>query len=164
MTYLKASLTLLLLLFSPLLGAQTLYKSTGPNGEVIYSAKPLTGTRIERTLEYTPGPSNPLPDYVLRFKGEIMKKHGQKSAQGALDQNQVHLFTTSWCGYCRRAKAYLAKKQVAYTEHDVETPAGMAVLAQIDGAGHGVPVLVWHGQKLYGFSEPSYEALFSAAP
>lgn len=162
MKYLKA-LGALLLLFGAPLGAQTLYKSTGPNGEVIYSAKPLTGARVEKTLEYTPGPSNPLPDYVLRFKEEITKKLGQKAAHGALDQNQVHLFTTSWCGYCHRAKAYLAKKQVAYIEHDVETPAGMEALVQVDGAGHGVPVLVWRGQKLYGFSEPNYAALFDAA-
>lgn len=144
------------------LGAQTLYKSTGPNGEVIYSAKPLAGTQIEKTLSYTPGPTSPLPDYVLRFKEDLEKKLANKAGKGVANTDEVQLFTTSWCGYCRRAKAFLAKKQIAYTEHDVETPAGMEALVQAGEKGRGgVPVLVWRGQKIHGFAEDTYEALFS---
>lgn len=33
----------------------------------------------------------------------------------------VTLYTTSWCGYCLRAKALLDRKGVAYHEIDVDT-------------------------------------------
>ncbi|MEA2934042.1 MAG: glutaredoxin 3 [Variibacter sp.] len=31
----------------------------------------------------------------------------------------VEIYTTPWCGYCRAAKALLARKGLAYTEIDV---------------------------------------------
>lgn len=157
----KISIFLALLLFTGLLGAQTLYKSTGPNGEVIYSAKPPADAHVEKTLTYTPGPSSPLPDYVLRYMAEMEKKMSKKAAKGVGNSQEVQLFTASWCGFCRRAKAYLAKKQIAYTEYDVETPAGMEALVQVGEKGQGVPVLVWQDEKVHGFSEPTYDALFS---
>lgn len=152
---------LALLLLAAQSGAQMLYKSTGRNGEVIYSAKPPPDAHVEKTLNYIPGPSSPLPDYVLRFMAELEKKASKNAAKGVASTNEVQLFTASWCGFCRRAKAYLAKKQITYTEYDVETPAGMEALVQAGEKGRGVPVLVWQGQKLHGFSEPAYEALFS---
>lgn len=33
----------------------------------------------------------------------------------------VTIYTTSWCPYCQAAKALLSKKNVAFTEIDVET-------------------------------------------
>lgn len=141
-------------------GAQTLYKLIGPNGEVIYSAKPPANAHVAKTLNYIPGPSSPLPDYVLRFMAEMEKK-ASKKAKGVANANEVQLFTAAWCGFCRRAKAYLAKKQIAYSEYDVETPAGMEALVQVGKKGRGVPVLIWRGQKIHGFSEPAYESLFS---
>ncbi len=36
----------------------------------------------------------------------------------------VTIYTTSWCPYCRSAKALLSKKGVAFTEIDVEAKPG----------------------------------------
>jgi glutaredoxin 3 len=36
----------------------------------------------------------------------------------------VEIYTTPWCGYCRAAKALLARKQVAFTEIDVSMAPG----------------------------------------
>lgn len=158
----KSLIVLMLLGISLSLWAQTVYKSTGPNGEIIYSATPPTGSRVEKTLTYIPAPFSPLPDYVLRFKEEMEKKMRERDLKQTPGRSGVQLFTTSWCGYCRKAKAYLAKKQIAYTEYDVETPAGMEALLQTGEKGRrGVPVLVWQGQKLYGFSEAAYDSLLN---
>jgi len=138
-------------------GSETLYKSVSPDGRIVYSDKPPAGSRVEKTVEYAPGPSSPLPEYVLRFKAEMEKRLGQQSSSASASGDSVRLFTASWCGFCRKAKAYLAKKQIGFTEYDVETSEGMEALARV-GGGQGVPILVWRDQKLYGFSEPSYEA------
>lgn len=158
----KYLIFLILLCLSLPSGAQTLYKSTGPNGEVIYSAIPPAGSRVEKTLNYIPGPSSPLPDYVLRFQEEMQRKVHQHNSTISSNGNAIQLFTASWCGYCRKARAFLTQKQIAYIEHDVETLAGMQALLQAGEEGRrGVPILVWRGQKLYGFSESNYEALFN---
>lgn len=138
----------------------TLYKSVGPDGKAIYSDKPPSGGKIEKTLEYAPGPSSPLPEYVLRFKAELEKRLQHRATEALASGETVRLFTAAWCGFCRKAKAYLTKKQVAFTEYDVETPEGMEALASI-GGGHGVPILFWRGKKAYGFSEAGYETFLN---
>lgn len=37
----------------------------------------------------------------------------------------VTIYTTSWCPYCRAAKALLTKKGAAFTEIDVESGPGL---------------------------------------
>ncbi|HET6655245.1 MAG TPA: glutaredoxin 3 [Gammaproteobacteria bacterium] len=37
---------------------------------------------------------------------------------------EITIYTTSWCGFCRRAKALLEKKGAEYREIDVERTAG----------------------------------------
>ena len=150
---------LLLLLFPLLAWADTLYKSVGPDGGVIYSDKPPAGSRVEKTLDYAPGPSSPLPDHVLRYREELEKQSKQRAAGTQRTDDALQLFTASWCGFCRRAKAYLANKRISYTEYDIETPDGMQALVRA-GGGQGVPVLFWRGKKIQGFSEASYDALF----
>ncbi|MDG4550400.1 MAG: glutaredoxin family protein [Candidatus Contendobacter sp.] len=150
---------LLLLLFPLLAWADTLYKSVGPDGTVVYSDKPLAGGQVEKTLEYTPGPSSPLPDYVLRYKEELEKQAKQRAVGAQRTDDTPQLFTASWCGFCRKAKAYLAGKAISYTEHDIETPDGMAALVSI-GGGRGVPILTWRGKRVQGFSEANYDAFF----
>ena len=64
-----------------------------------------------------------------------------------------------WCGYCRLARGYLARNGIAYREIDIDTPDGKAAFAEI--GGRGVPVLLADGQRLAGFRESSYDALFA---
>ncbi|HRD65977.1 MAG TPA: glutaredoxin family protein [Candidatus Competibacter sp.] len=158
------TLKFLILSFVPLLAlAGTLYKSVGPDGRIIYSDRPPTDGRVEKKMDYAPDPASPLPAYVLRFKEELEKRLRQRASETPPSGSAVQLFTTSWCGFCRKAKAYLAKKQIAYTEYDVETPEGMEALVRA-GGGQGVPILFWRGKKIHGFSELGYDALFADRP
>ena len=148
-----------LLLLPPLTWADTLYKSVGPDGTVTYSDKPPAGNQVEKTLEYTPGPASPLPDHVLQYKEELTKQAKQRATGAQSTDDTPQLFTASWCGFCRRAKAYLASKGISYTEHDIETPDGMAALVHF-GGGRMVPILAWRGKRVQGFSETNYDAFF----
>ena len=76
------------------------------------------------------------------------------------DTSQPLLFTTTWCGYCKQAKSFLAQNRISYQEYDIETPDGMRALVQSAVGGRGVPVLLWKNQKVEGYSRPAYEALF----
>lgn len=157
---LKVIVMIALSLVAPPGWADTLYKSVGPDGKVIYSDKPPSDGQIEKIVEYAPDPSSPLPDYVPRFKPELEKRLQQQATKAPASAETVRLFTAAWCGFCRKAKAYLTKQQVAFTEYNVETPEGLEALASI-GGGHGVPILFWRGKKVYGFSEAGYETFLS---
>jgi glutaredoxin len=67
-------------------------------------------------------------------------------------QNAVTIYTTSWCGYCKKAKKLLAEEKISFVEYDIET--------SIDGrkkydalGGNGIPVLDINGEILEGYNE-----------
>ena len=63
----------------------------------------------------------------------------------------VEIYTTSWCGYCVKAKNYLRGLNVPFTEYDVEKSASArARRARID-KGRSVPLTVIGGRKIVGF-------------
>lgn len=52
----------------------------------------------------------------------------------------VEIYTTPWCGYCRAAKALLARKGVSYREIDVEgDPALRSEMVARAGGRYTVP-------------------------
>lgn len=73
----------------------------------------------------------------------------------------VYLYTTTWCGVCKKAKEWMGKKGISYVERDVENDVGASEeLAEKCKKAHmrprGVPVLDAHGKILVGFDPGSY--------
>ena len=158
------TLIILALLLAPALTqADTVYKSIGPDGKVIYSDKPPGTGKVEKTLDFSNLPSTPLPESVIRYRDELQKSMQKRLSETGKrrDTSQPALFTAQRCGYCRQAKAYLAEKRIRYQEYDIDTPDGMRALVE-SGGGRGVPVLLWNDQKIQGFSRSAYDVLFSA--
>ena len=138
-------------------GAQTLYKSIGPDGKAVYSDRPPLEGRVEKTLKVQDLPNTALPPATLR-EIERLKKEG-KSAQ--LPNAGLVLFSATWCGYCRQAKAHLAQMGVPYRDYDIDTPEGRLAFVQA-GAGKGVPLLIaGNGERIQGYGKASYDALLA---
>lgn len=54
------------------------------------------------------------------------------------------MYTTTWCGYCRRLKSQLAEAGIAFREVDVEEHDDAAALVeQVNGGNRTVPTLVF---------------------
>ena len=87
-------------------------------------------------------------------------------APGRADSPKVIVYSTAWCGYCKRAKAWLTARNVPFVAKDVETEPDAA--EELEGkkraagtAGQGgVPVIDVGGQLIYGFDVPALERLF----
>ena len=137
--------------------AQTIYKSVEPDGRIVYSDKPPTSGHLEKTMKFANLPASTLPAATSSYV-EQLRKSGAGSAAPA--NAGVTLYSAAWCGYCKRAKAWLGSQGIAYTDVDVDTQAGMAALAQSGGSG-GIPVLVVGGQAVTGFSTQAYAAVFA---
>lgn len=145
-------------LLSAASSAGTLYKSVGPDGTVLYSDQPPAQGKVQKTFAVTELPATPLPESVIRYRQELQKS-AQNQPANVRGSAETQLFTAQWCGYCRKAKAYLAEKGVGYQEHDIDTPEGRLAFAQA-GNANGVPLLLWRGKRLQGFSQAGYDALF----
>lgn len=145
-------LTLLLIAMPPFAGAQTLYKTVGADGKVVYSDRPPAEGKVQ-ALQQEQLPISIVPGMPPAPAGKATTK------KAVVQHGQAVLYMAQWCGYCRLARAYLAKNQIAYREIDIDTPDGKAAFAEI--GGRGVPVLLADGQRLAGFRESSYDALFA---
>jgi mycoredoxin len=54
----------------------------------------------------------------------------------------VTVYTTTWCGPCKRLKAQMGRAGVQYTEVDIEAdPTAAAFVASVNGGNEMVPTL-----------------------
>ncbi|MDQ6739986.1 MAG: mycoredoxin [Actinomycetota bacterium] len=54
------------------------------------------------------------------------------------------MFSTSWCGYCRRLKSQLEAQGIGYTEINIEDVPGTAELVEkLNGGNQTVPTVIF---------------------
>ncbi|WP_129840671.1 mycoredoxin [Streptomyces sp. RFCAC02] len=55
----------------------------------------------------------------------------------------VTMYSTTWCGYCRRLKGQLDREGIAYTEIDIEQdPSAVALVEAANDGNRTVPTVV----------------------
>lgn len=55
----------------------------------------------------------------------------------------VTMYSTTWCGYCRRLKSQLDREGIAYTEINIEQdPAAAALVRQANNGDQTVPTVI----------------------
>lgn len=56
----------------------------------------------------------------------------------------VTMFSTTWCGYCRRLKSQMDDAGIAYTEVNIEEqPDAAAFVEQVNGGNQTVPTVLF---------------------
>ncbi|HET6969275.1 MAG TPA: mycoredoxin [Ornithinibacter sp.] len=54
------------------------------------------------------------------------------------------MFTTTWCGYCRRLRSQLQREGIDFTEVDIEREPGTAeFVMSVNGGNQTVPTLLF---------------------
>jgi mycoredoxin len=60
------------------------------------------------------------------------------------EQGTITMFTTTWCGYCRRLKGQLDRAGIGYTEVNIEQVRGAAeYVMSVNGGDRTVPTVVF---------------------
>lgn len=137
--------------------ATILFKSTGPDGKTTYSDRPAPSASEAKTLTFRNLPASPLSAQTLAYIEELKKSADARIA--APPPGETVLFSAKWCVYCKQAKAHLASKQIAYRELDIETKEGAPAYAR--AGGKSVPLLLFNGQSVSGYSAAGYDALLA---
>jgi glutaredoxin len=150
----KLKLTLLALpvLFFAAAASSQVYRWTDAQGRVHYGDSPPQEAKTEQvkiSVQSFGGPA--VVDYV-----SILKRPIKSDARPS--RADVALYTTSWCGVCKQAKAWLSGKQIPFQEYDVENneQARSDFLAM---GGGGVPVILVGEQRMRGFSAGKLEGM-----
>jgi len=125
------------------------YKWTDDQGRVHYSdAPPATGQAEQLKIRIN---SYTGPAVISKAKGSP-----------AASRKEVVIYSTAWCGYCKKAKAFMDSRGVRYREVDVETDAtGREEFVKL--GGRGVPVILVGESRMDGFNEGGLEGMLKAA-
>lgn len=141
---------LLVLLLVPLAAGAEIYRWTDAQGKVHYSDKaPAEGKASQLKIR------------INSIEGPAVVSN-LSSAPTAKTKDRVRIYTATWCGYCKKAKAHLAARRVAYDEIDVETSeAGRSEFSKL--RARGVPVILVGSQRMDGFDAAALDAMLSRA-
>jgi len=56
----------------------------------------------------------------------------------------ITMFSTTWCGYCRRLKGQLDREGIGYTEVNIEeVPRAAEYVMEVNGGNQTVPTVVF---------------------
>lgn len=116
------------------------FKTVDSNGKVVYSSRKSDQNASSVQIDLpknSPAPSTPTSTTVQKPK--------------------VVLFATTWCGYCKKERAFLKKHNIEFEEINTETPEGSKRFKAING--NGVPVTFVGDQRLDGYDEDRLKEL-----
>ena len=61
-----------------------------------------------------------------------------------MTQSQLTMYTTVWCGYCKRLKVAMKASGISFTEVDIENdPAAADYVMKVNGGNQTVPTVVF---------------------
>lgn len=65
-------------------------------------------------------------------------------SSGLPQHGAVTMFTTTWCGYCRRLKSQLQREGIVFSEVDIEAdPASAEFVMSVNGGNQTVPTVLF---------------------
>lgn len=141
----KTALLILLLLSQPTLA--DIYKWVDESGRVHYSDT-AASDRPTETVEIRSN-SYQSPTYAEPAATEHTA-HAPK---------KVIMYSTSWCGYCKKARSYFRSSGIAFSEFDIEKDQRAKRKYDAIG-GRGVPVILIGSQRMNGFSAARFDQLY----
>ncbi|MEO9329919.1 mycoredoxin [Gordonia aurantiaca] len=60
------------------------------------------------------------------------------------DTGELTMYTTTWCGYCRRLKTALKANGISWQEIDIElNPDAAEFVGSVNGGNHVVPTVLY---------------------
>ncbi len=92
---------------------------------------------------------------VLAIAFFIYQKWGVTDAAAELNQkhdSEVIMYSTAWCGYCKKARVLLNMQGVKYKDFDIEKSSSAKAEMRSLG-GQGVPVFLIQGEVVKGFNQ-----------
>jgi glutaredoxin len=138
----KGAVLVLLAIGPALPAAAEIYKWTDSTGKVHYTDKPPADAVKKQEMKIDVQSFGGPPEIVVP---------NRKPGSEAPRSTPLVMYATSWCGYCRKARAYLAQKAIPYREIDIEASAANHREYKSLG-GRGVPFFVAGDRKMRGFN------------
>jgi glutaredoxin len=99
------------------------------------------------------------PHELEKAEKIILKVDKPKTTTTATLKQEVIMYATSWCGYCKKAREHFAKNNIPYTEYNIETDAEAKRKYDSFG-GKGVPVIFIGEERMDGFNVAKFSEIY----
>ena len=140
-----------------------MYKWVDENGIAHFSDAPPDVTDhsdIETLPTYTTPENNGYPEDNNSTEDENRDNSSNPSdtvqTNPRVKKPKVELYTTNWCPWCKKAKAFFRSRGISFVEYDIEKDKEAARRkAQIDRQ-QGVPFAVINGIGISGYNVKAY--------
>jgi len=130
----KFNLVIVVIFLIPNMLCAEIYKSVDENGRVIFTDKPSAkAEQVEVIINSVEGPAT-VSNVDTGYSG-----------------SSVVMYSTEWCGVCKKAKQYMSDNGIKYKEYDIEKNSNAKRKFKRLG-GRGVPLIVVGKQTMSGFS------------
>ena len=139
-------LSVIIVIITVTAASAEIYRYVDENGRVVYSS--------ERPIENITAQNG-----VIRHKSVASTFEDSGPAVGA--GRDVVIYTATWCGVCKTAKANFNEQDIEFEEFDIEKdPRGKSDFRRL--GGRAVPVILVGEQRMNGFDVSRFEQLYRA--
>jgi glutaredoxin-like YruB-family protein len=114
-------------------------------------ARAVTNDRVQRA------PSSPAPAQRMRTA-----RAEPARAERAIDK-EVVVYTTSWCGWCRKTLAFLTEQGVAFENRDIEANEMWRDELEEKTGSSSIPVVEIDGEIIRGYNPTRMQELLEAS-
>jgi glutaredoxin len=141
-----------LFLYLPDATGAELFKWIDADGKVHYSDSALAETKSKRLALKINSVSGP----------PVVSQLSTASPVGTSASRRVRLLSTTWCGYCKRAAAFLRARGTPFEELDVEKSIQGKREYDVLG-GRGVPIIMVGDRRMDGYDQTALAAMLRDA-
>lgn len=150
-------LALILALIAPDQLVAEIYKWTDDSGRVHYSDQKPESEKTETVTPelntYTAIPVDP------NLLNEISKSNDEREGAHHRQGKKVVMYSTEWCGNCKKARRYFIKNGIPFVEYDIEKNK-KAMKRYLSFNTKGVPLILIGKKQLLGFSRKRFESIY----
>lgn len=127
-----------------------LYKWVDKNGKTHYGDSPPDNARLKKITGNVSSFSSVSVEPFVFDPKNITERKTSKS---------VVMYSTSWCGYCKKAARHFRQKKIPFTEYDIEKNE-KAAREYKKLKGRGVPLILIGNQRMNGFSAGAFDNIY----
>lgn len=139
---------LVVMMFASLPAFSEIYRWTDAEGNIQFGDRPPPSEKASRIEVNINSYESVTVEPFVPFKSN-------RPSRG----KSVVMYSTAWCGFCRKARNYLKQNKIPFTEYDVEkSEKGRRDYKKLNG--RGVPILLIGDKRMNGFNVNRFKQLY----
>ena len=146
----SAIFLLLCLAFAGPIDAGQLFKWVDKQGNVHYGDHPPENANLKSI-------TGKISSYGTVSVEPLVNEPKNDSKPGSA--KNVVMYSTSWCGFCKKAASHFRKNKIPFREYDIEKSAKAAGEYK-KLRGNGVPIILIGKQRMNGFDAVTFDRIY----